>query len=153
MWNPFKKNAPTLLTDADKKQLVEAIQLAEHSTSGEIRVYVESKLGKLDPLERAQAIFIKHKMYETKERNAVLVYVAVNDRKLAIYADQAIHNKMGTPFWDKQVQLMVQHFKSFNYVSGIKTVIGEIGQALSSHFPYDRLYDTNELSDEIMIGK
>jgi len=32
-------------------------------------------------------------------------------------------------------------------------VIGEIGQALSTHFPYDRITDVNELSDEIMVGK
>jgi uncharacterized membrane protein len=35
----------------------------------------------------------------------------------------------------------------------MSVVIAEIGQALTNHFPYDRVTDTNELSDEIMIGK
>ncbi len=153
MWNPFKRSADTLLTASDKQLLVEAIQLAEKSTSGEIRVYVESKLGKGDALSRATEIFFKHKMNETKDRNAVLVYVAVNDKKLSIYADQAIYEKMGIEFWYSQVQEMTGHFKSMNYVQGISTVINEIGQALSTHFPYDGATDTNELSDEIMIGK
>jgi uncharacterized membrane protein len=153
MWNPFKRSADTLLTASDKQMLVEAIQLAEKNTSGEIRVYVESKLGKGDALSRATEIFFKHKMNETKQRNAVLIYVAVNDKKLAIYADQGIYEKMGIEFWYSQVQEMTGHFKAMNYVNGITAVIGEVGQALSAHFPYDRVTDTNELSDEIMIGK
>lgn len=153
MWNPFKRSADTLLTASDKQLLVEAIQLAEKNTSGEIRVYVESKLGKGDALSRATEIFFKHKMNETKDRNGVLVYVAVQDKKLAIYADQGIYEKMGIEFWYSQVQEMTGHFKTMNYVAGITTVVKEIGQALHSHFPYDGATDTNELSDEIMIGK
>jgi uncharacterized membrane protein len=153
MWNPFKRSADTLLTASDKQLLVEAIQLAEKNTSGEIRVYVETKLGKGDALSRATEVFFKHKMNETKERNAVLVYVAVSDKKLAIYADQGIYEKMGIEFWYSQVQEMTGHFKTMNYVLGISTVVKEIGQALCAHFPYDGATDTNELSDEIMIGK
>ena len=153
MWNPFKRSADTLLTASDKQQLVEAIQLAEKNTSGEIRVYVESKLGKVDALTRAKEIFFKNKMNETKERNGVLVYVAVNDKKIAIYADQGIYEKMGIEFWYTQVQEMTSHFKAMNYITGISTVVNEIGNALQNHFPFDRATDTNELSDEIMIGK
>jgi uncharacterized membrane protein len=92
-------------------------------------------------------------MNETKDRNGVLVYVAVNDRKLAIYADQGIYEKVGIEFWYSQVQEMTGHFKSMNYVIGISTVVKEIGQALHENFPYDRVNDSNELSDDIMIGK
>ena len=153
MWNPFKRSADTLLTASDKQLLVEAIQLAEQNTSGEIRVYVESKTGKGDALSRATELFFKHKMNETKDRNGVLVYVAVKDKKLAIYADQGIYERVGIEFWYSQVQEMTAHFKSMNYVNGISTVVKEIGQALHAHFPFDRATDTNELSDEIMIGK
>jgi uncharacterized membrane protein len=83
----------------------------------------------------------------------VLVYVAVNDKKLAIYADQGIYEKMGVEFWYSQVQEMTSHFKTTNYITGISTVIKEIGDALCTHFPYDGATDKNELSDEIMIGK
>jgi uncharacterized membrane protein len=153
MWNPFKRSADTLLTASDKQLLVEAIQLAEKNTSGEIRVYVEGKMGKGDALSRATTLFFKHKMNETKDRNGVLVYVAVKDKKLAIYADHAIYEKMGVEFWYSQVQEMTNHFKSMNYVQGISTVVNKIGQALCHHFPYDKTTDQNELSDEIMIGK
>jgi len=153
MWNPFKRSADTLLTASDKQQLVEAIQLAEKNTSGEIRVFVESKLGKVDALTRAKEIFFKNKMNETNQRNGVLVYVAVNNKKIAIYADQGIYEKMGIEFWYTQVQEMTSHFKAMNYITGISTVVNEVGIALQHNFPFDRATDTNELSDEIMIGK
>ena len=156
MWNPFslfKTNTDKLLNTSDKQMLVQAIQAAEKTTSGEIRVYVESRTKKGDALSRATEIFFKNKMNATKERNGVLVYVAVEDRKLAIYADQGIYDKVGVEFWYSQVQEMTSHFKEENYVKGMSVVIAEIGKALTHHFPYDRVTDTNELSDEIMIGK
>jgi uncharacterized membrane protein len=156
MWNPFslfKTNTDKLLNTSDKQMLVQAIQAAEKTTSGEIRVYVESKTKKGDALARATEIFFKNKMNATKERNGVLVYVAVEDRKLAIYADQGIYDKVGVEFWYSQVQEMTSHFKEENYIKGMSVVIAEIGNALTNHFPYDRITDSNELSDEIMIGK
>jgi len=156
MWNPFslfKTNTDKLLNSLDKQMLVQAIQAAEKTTSGEIRVHVESRTKKGDALTRATEIFFKQKMNATKERNGVLVYVAVEDRKLAIYADQGIYDKVGVEFWYSQVQEMTAHFKEENYVQGMSVVIAEIGKALTSHFPYDRVTDSNELSDEIMVGK
>jgi uncharacterized membrane protein len=156
MWNPFslfKTNTDKLLNTSDKQMLVQAIQAAEKTTSGEIRVHVESRTKKGDALTRATEIFFKNKMNATKERNGVLVYVAVEDKKLAIYADQGIYDKVGVEFWYSQVQEMTAHFKEENYVQGMSLVIAEIGKALTQHFPYDRVTDTNELSDEIMIGK
>ena len=153
MWNPFKRSADTLLNAPDKQMLQEAIQLAEKHTCGEIRVYIESNVGKTDALTRATEIFFKNNMHQTKRRNGVLIYVAVKDKKIAIYGDQGIFEKLGLEFWYAQVQEMIGHFKAMNYVLGISTVIKEIGDTLSFHFPYNRDTEENELPDEIMIGK
>jgi uncharacterized membrane protein len=48
---------------------------------------------------------------------------------------------------------MTAHFKNANYVQGMVQVIGALGEALTENFPFDRVSDTNELSDEIMTGK
>ena len=156
MWNPFsifKSNTDTLLSASDKLLLVEAIQAAEKTTSGEIRVYVESRLKKGDALQRATELFFKNKMNATQERNGVLVYVAVLDKKLAIYADQGIYDKVGIEFWSAQVQEMSSFFRKENYVTGMIQVVAAIGKALTANFPFDRVSDTNELSDEIIMGK
>ena len=67
----FKKRE--FFSAADKAQIVDAIRAAEKETSGEIRIYVESKNPFMDPLERAVEIFFQFKMQNTAHRNAVRV--------------------------------------------------------------------------------
>ncbi len=140
-------------TAAEKQQIVESIQAAEKQTSGEIRVFVESRCRFVDPLDRAREIFAGLKMQETAARNAVLVYVALKDRQLALFGDQGIHEKVGTAFWNDKVKLILAHFNKADYAQGIAGVVTEIGKALYRHFPYDKGTDKNELPDDIVFGK
>jgi uncharacterized membrane protein len=140
-------------SDAEKQQIVTAIGEAEKCTSGEIRVYVESRCRYVDPLDRAVEIFTGLKMEQTAARNAVLLYVALKDRQLAILGDKGIHEKVGSAFWNKEVQLILSQFNKANYAEGIARVVEEVGEALRTHFPYDRDTDTNELPDDIVFGK
>lgn len=153
MW-PFKKHQVSYLTEDEKAQIAEAIGEAEKQTSGEIRVYIEGKCKHADALERVRRIFAKLKMFATKERNGVLVYVAVTDRKLAIYGDVGIHAKVGDTFWNESVRKMIDIYSADNNLTkGIVDVVHEIGAALKLHFPYDKATDINELSDEVIVHK
>jgi uncharacterized membrane protein len=133
--------------------IVHAIRDAEKQTSGEVRVFVESKCRFVDPLDRAVEIFVKSKMQNTAQRNAALVYVAIKDRQLAVYGDIGIHQKTGDDYWKAAVKNMIAHFNKENYADGIATCVTMIGQALQAHFPYDEDLDKNELPDEIIFGK
>jgi uncharacterized membrane protein len=140
-------------TEAGKQRIVSAIGQAEHETSGEVRVYVESRCRYVDPLDRAVEVFAGLKMDQTTARNAVLVYVALKDRQLAIYGDSGIHEKVGDAFWNEQVRLILSHFNKADYAEGIARVVGELGTALQQHFPYDKGTDKNELPDDIVFGR
>ncbi len=153
MFNLFRKKATDLFSTEEKQLITSAIQSAEHRTSGEVRVYVESKCSYMNALDRAVEIFNKLKMHETAQRNAVLVYVALKDRQLAVYGDKGIHEKVGDVFWNEAVKKMLSHFNANNYAKGIAHVIEEIGEALQSHFPYDAKTDINELPDDIVFGR
>jgi uncharacterized membrane protein len=142
-----------LLSDAEKEQIITAIQGAEKQTSGEIRVFIESHCRFVDPLDRAAEIFASLKMEQTAARNGVLVYVALKDRQLALLGDKGIHEKVGKEFWYKEVHLILSHFYKKNYGEGIARIVGEIGDALRMHFPYDKAGDINELPDDIVFGK
>ena len=147
----FKKR--DLLTGQDKNLVVDAIRATELRTSGEVRVYVESHCKFVDSLDRAAEIFHGLKMYETAQRNAVLVYVAIKDQQLAVFGDEGIHQKTGQQFWNNAVQQMLQHFNRQDYGAGLAAVVAEIGNALSTHFPYDSNTDKNELPDDIVFGR
>ena len=152
MFQLFKRKPVNYFSEQEKQLIVHAIEKAEHRTSGEIRLYVESHC-KVDPVERAKEVFQSLKMSETSARNGVLLYMAMKDKKLAIFGDEGIHNKVGDIFWNKEVAKILSHFNSNNFTQGITEIIHSIGEALVTHFPYDEKGDTNELSDEIVFGR
>jgi uncharacterized membrane protein len=140
-------------TETEKAQIVSAISQAERLTSGEIRVYIESRCRYVNPMHRAAEIFAALNMEKTDARNGVLVYVALKDRQLAIFGDEGINRKVGSAFWNEQVRNILSHFSRADYAGGIARVVTEIGLALQTHFPYDEGTDKNELPDDIVFGR
>lgn len=149
---PWQKKKE-FFTEEEKKQLVDAIKKAEHRTSGEVRVFVESKCRYVNAVDRAQEIFFSMKMNETELRNATLVYVAVKDRQAAVFGDEGIHQKVGENYWKDVVSKMLLHFKQEKLADGICHGIHDLGEALQFYFPYNQSTDKNELPDEIVFGK
>ena len=151
MFSLFKKRE--FFSAADKAQIVDAIRMAEKETSGEIRIYVESKNAYVDAIDRAAEVFFKLKMQHTDHRNAVLLYIAMDDHQLALYADEGIYQKAGAQYWDAAVKNMLAQFTKENISNGIEQCIVQIGQTLKEKFPYIPTEDRNELPDEIVFGK
>ena len=149
---PWQKKED-FFTEEEKKQLVEAIQKAEHQTSGEIRIYMESKCKYVDALDRAKEIFLSLKMQETELRNATLIYVAVKDKQAAVFGDEGIHQKVGEQYWKNVVTKMLLQFKNQKLVDGICQGIYDLGEALKTCFPYNSDTDKNELPDELVFGR
>jgi uncharacterized membrane protein len=151
MW-PFSRKKKFFSTE-ENEMIVQAIRDAEKQTSGEVRIFVESKCSFIDPLDRAKEIFTQFKMEKTEHRNGVLFYVALKDRQLAIYGDTGIHQKTGDDYWKAAVDNMLSHFNKENYAEGIASCVSMIGKALQQHFPFNKAVDKNELPDEIIFGK
>jgi uncharacterized membrane protein len=135
----------------DFKRIEQAIALAEEQTSGEIRVYVEEKT-QGEVLDRAAEVFEKLEMHKTALRNGVLFYLAIKDRKFAILGDAGINAKVGQDFWKEIKETMVEFLKKEQHDAALEIGIQMAGKALSEHFPYDANTDTNELSNEIVVG-
>ncbi len=151
MFSLFKKKQ--FFSKEENERIVAAIRKAEECTSGEVRVFVERRCRFMDPIDRAIELFDELQMENTKDRNAVLVYVALKDRQLAIYGDKGIHERLGVEYWLKEVGHLVAQFNRDNYAEGIATCVTDIGRALQEQFPYDRVSDKNELPDEIIFGR
>lgn len=153
MFGLFRKKPESYFSEAEKQQIVQAIQEAERRTSGEVRIYIENRCRFVDPIHRAQELFFGLKMQETQQRNAVLVYIAMKDRQLAVFGDEGIHQRVGSAFWTAEVKNMLQEFNQQRFAAGLVTIIQDIGEALTTHFPYDAKTDKNELPDDIVFGK
>ena len=140
-------NATTILNHEEDQRVVEAIKQAELNTSGEIKVHIENRC-KGNVEERSLFVFNHLKMSETQQRNGVLIYLAVKDRKFAILGDEGINNVVGDGFWTDVKDLMLSHFKEGHFAEGLEQGIMRCGEKLKTYFPYQS-NDVNEIPDEI----
>ena len=138
------------LSKVEEQEIVQAIVEAEKNTSGEIRVHIEEHSEK-SPLERAQEVFFELQMNETQERNGVLFYVCVADKKFAIIGDEGIDKVVASDFWNATKEVVISNFKNKAFKKGLVDGIIKAGDSLKEHFPYQS-DDTNELSNEISRG-
>lgn len=135
------------LSKEEEQEIVQAIVEAEKNTSGEVRVHIE-KQSNITPLERAQEVFFELKMEATKDRNGVLFYVSVTDKKFAIIGDKGINDLVATDFWNATKEIVLNHFKQGAFKQGLVEGILSAGNQLKAYFPYQS-DDENELSNEI----
>ena len=135
------------LTSRQEQQVTEAIRHAENRTSGEIRVHIEDSVSG-DPLERAAYIFHELGMDETKQKNGVLIYIASDDHRAAIYGGEGIHRETGESFWSDILNDIIAHFKKQQYGAGLEQAVRRVGEKLAGLFPPDP-DDINELPDDI----
>jgi uncharacterized membrane protein len=136
---------------ADSKAILNAIAQAEKQSSGEIRVFVE-KIAPSNFPEHVIGVFKRLRMHHTLERNAVLIYLAMESRQFAIFGDKGIHEKMGVQFWTKEAADLKRQFLEDNIVGGLCSAIQDVGEVLKTHFPHQKM-NSNQLSDDIAYGK
>lgn len=135
------------LSKAEEQEIVHAIVEAEKNTSGEIRVHIEENSEK-SPLDRAQEVFFELNMNKTKDKNGVLFYVCVADKKFAILGDKGINEVVEADFWDCTKEVVLSNFKEKNFKKGLVEGILRAGERLQHYFPYQS-DDEDELSNEI----
>lgn len=138
------------LTKEEEQEIVSAIQIAEKETSGEIRVHIE-RTTSIDAFDRALEVFHLLKMDETKLKNGVLIYLAVEDKLFVICGDQGINDVVEHDFWDCTKDAMLVHFKNGNFKQGLIDGILRAGDRLKKYFPWED-GDHDELSNEISKG-
>ena len=137
----------SFFTKIQKESIQKAIEEAEFTTSGEIRVHIDSKC-KDDVLTTATKIFEKLGMHKTDLRNGVLIYLAIEDKKFAILGDKGINELVADDFWNETRDIMLNEFKKGEFVTGLCQGIKMAGEKLKTHFPYSK-HDKNELTNDI----
>jgi uncharacterized membrane protein len=101
-------------------------------------------------MPRAVEIFERLGMTRTVERHGVLVYVSIEDHKLAVIGDRGIHERVGQVYWERLVEAVLAHFREARPRDGLAHAVGELGSVLRRHFPR-RPDDVNELPDQVSI--
>lgn len=149
MW--FRKSTP-LFSTSEIQSIQQKVKLSEANTSGEIRIYLEMNCRWMEPVRRAAEIFHELKMFQTVNRNAVLIYLAYADHDFALYADKGIYTHAAPGFWELEAKKLARSFHQKAYMDGLSGTIDAVGKLLTQHYPLHG-ENKNELPDEIIFGK
>jgi uncharacterized membrane protein len=135
------------LRKLEHDRIAKAIATVEATTSGEIRVFIQ-RGNVADAVSSARDQFERLGMAQTRERNAVLIFVAPRAQKFAVIGDRGVYETCGEPFWEALTQAMRPHFQAQNFTDAIVHAVREAGSLLTQHFPR-RPDDRNELPNAI----
>ncbi|MEO5970403.1 MAG: TPM domain-containing protein [Bdellovibrionia bacterium] len=130
-----EKNAKFFANREPHSPIVEAIRLAEKSSSGRIRVHISKRWMEKDPTRRAQQIFVQHKMTENPLRNSILLYVNLRKRKFAILGDVGINRVVELHYWQEMELTLSENLFSTQSERAIAFTVTSLGQALKKYFP------------------
>ena len=136
-----------LLSAPEQARVVEAIRAAEARTSGQIKVHLDEHCPG-EPLDRATHLLHALGLTATREKNAVLIYVAALDRKFAVLGDEGIHAAAGSDFWHTALARIREALARGSLTDGLVTGIAAVGDELAARFPH-RAGAQNEISDDI----
>jgi len=141
---------------------IEAVIAAGETTHrGEIRLAVEAALPwsylKRDApaRERAEMLFAKLRVWDTDERNGVLIYIELADRAIEIVADRGLARVVPPEAWPPIVAQMAERFRGDDFGGGVIAGIEQVSALLSRHFPAgDGTRNADELPNRpVIVGR
>jgi len=130
-----------------------AIAAAEQRSSGEIRFVAETALELPEvwagqgARERAVQTFSDLHMWNTENRNGVLIYVLLADHNVEVVADRGAAQAIGQADWEGVCRIMEGHFREGRFAEGAVAGIAAAGDLLARHFPA-RIRNRDELPNQ-----
>ena len=149
MKNPFARPAPRPLASEHERAVVAAIQAAEKGNRGEVRVHLEQRCPQgRGAIDRTKEIFHALGMDKTRDSTGVLLYVAVDDHKTAVFAGAGIFGATEPGFWQSVSDAVASGAKRGALHEGLVDALARVGELLRKHVPGDDAAG-NELPDEV----
>jgi putative membrane protein len=93
--------------------------------------------------------FIEQGLHQTKNRNGLLIFVAVSERYVEIMADQGINDQVQKDTWIEIVAEFVGQVRQGKITDGFLQAIDKAGSILQEHFPIEPV-DKNELPNHLV---
>lgn len=86
---------------------------------------------------------------KTKTKAAIMFYVSLDEKYVAIITDSAIKAKLDDRYWEEIVAFFIKDVKEDKLADGYIRAIGSCGKILIEKFPIKK-DDINELSNEVI---
>ncbi|MBM3449109.1 MAG: TPM domain-containing protein [Bacteroidetes bacterium] len=124
-----------------------AIEDAELKTSCEFKVHLEDYCNE-DVFDRAAYVFSELGLHKTVARNAVFIFIVVQNRKVVILADGGITSVIDNAQIQDEVLALTNAFREGNFIVGVEQSLNRMSAVLCKSFPR-QANDVNEISNSI----
>ena len=137
-------------------RLAQIVAEAEKGHGGEIRLVIEKSLPlhlawRLSVRERALDVFAHYRVWDTKARSGVLVYLNLAERRLEIVADRGIDAVVAQETWQGFADQAVAKLYEKRPMDALETLIGQIADRLRTNYGVSEDSPDNELSNEVVF--
>jgi uncharacterized membrane protein len=122
----------------------EAITASERRHSGQIRFAVEGALHGMrllrgqSPRQRALEVFANLHLWDTNDRNGVLIYLLLADRAVEIVVDRGAHQRAETAHWQRICRDMEAKLRGGRYLEAVMAGIEAVTEVMAVQFPPNR---------------
>ena len=128
--------------------IVAALAWPLSSTRRALRLLVPSQRRQLAVERACELEFLEHAVFETRDRNGVLILLSELEQRVAILGDKGIHARVEVQGWGALVKHMVNAIHEGRSCDGVCEVITRLGETLALGAPV-QADDTNELSNKV----
>lgn len=130
--------------------IADSVRDSEQRHGGEIRVAIEADwslqqlLSGITSRQRAVQVFAVLEVWDTAERNGVLIYLCLADQAVEIIVDRALQFAVSDAQWAEVCVQLQGDCAAGRYQQGLAAAITAVGQLIGGHHP---IADRNEQPD------
>lgn len=114
------------------------------------RLFVSRERALHETRQAAQAAFFNHGLTETRQRNALLIYVSVFEHLVFLQPDTGLAGKLDPQALDSVTTALTKGIAEGRQAAALVAAITTLADLLAPHFP-PRADDTNEIRNLILI--
>jgi uncharacterized membrane protein len=154
----YNKNWINEFFSQDDLDLIQkSLDRAEAVSRGEIVLSVRKNKKFLEKLysnhELALKDFDSLKVYNTKEKTGILIFIIFDERYYDIIADEGIFEKIPDEIWNQLEANLKKSFSEKKYSEGLLDIIDRMSNILEKEFPdLQDSINEDEIDDEIKIN-
>ena len=101
---------------------------------------------------RANRAFIEERIYDTKDRTGILIFVSLWEHRIEVVPDEGITQAVSPDVWDSVVTSVGEKLKRGDLAEALAAGIDACGAILRSSGLEASPDDINELDDDLRIG-
>ena len=141
---------------ATMHRIRDAIAAGELGHAGELCFAVEARYSiwdlfrGLQPRQRAQDVFSRLRVWDTRDNSGVLLYLQLAERRVELVADRGIASRVGAAEWQAICDAFAADIRTGPADAAVLSCVARINALLTLHFPAEAS-NPRELPDDPVV--